>query len=337
MNERRAFACAVPHPTNLFADSRLALNPCSLVSPGWGVTRRVPCPGHKGVPCSHMFDYSNLLGAIERPQPILEIQCPISFEPVSVAGLLFGIHWLMREPVLESIAGAKAELAKDIGATLSALADLSAGIDTQTTLLQREFLKQYHRDQRMVETRCPNVFTVGPVSGGSVWRRIVGERVALQLYCQAPGVWHPTVDGGRYELTLERAWLRAMAPYLIGLTKVLKLAVPLAAPVLGMVDQATTDLYRNQIDVTAKLVAALPGELGINLEDADLMSSPDSHVRSIEGSSLRSLRSLLESVDSQQEWGHLVPLLTPEGHLLWLCANTWSPTKCENCWSQERP
>ena len=128
------------------------------------------------------------------------------------------------------------------------------------------------------------------------------------------------MDGGRYELTLERAWLRAMAPYLIGLTKVLKLAAPLAAPVLGMVDQATTDLYRNQIDVTAKLVAALPGELGINLEDADLMSSPDSHVRSIEGSSLRSLRSLLESVDSQQEWGHLVPLLTPEGHLLWLCA-----------------
>ena len=125
-----------PHPHDFFSLIRDGFELTLTRFPGLGVTRRVPCPGHKGVPCSHMFDYSNLLGAIERPQPILEIQCPISFEPVSVAGLLFGIHWLMRDSVLESIAGAKAELARDIGATLSALADLSAGIDTQTTLLQ---------------------------------------------------------------------------------------------------------------------------------------------------------------------------------------------------------
>jgi hypothetical protein len=38
-----------------------------------------------------------------------------------------------------------------------------------------------------------------------------------------------------------------------------------------------------------------------------------------EGTALRALRKLLDERDSQQTWGGLKKVLTPEEHYLWLC------------------
>ena len=39
----------------------------------------------------------------------------------------------------------------------------------------------------------------------------------------------------------------------------------------------------------------------------------------LQGAALRALRHFLEEQDSQQHWGGLQKVLTPEGHYLWLC------------------
>lgn len=37
------------------------------------------------------------------------------------------------------------------------------------------------------------------------------------------------------------------------------------------------------------------------------------------GSELRFIRQLLETVDKNRRWGGLTRVVTPEGHILWLC------------------
>jgi Leucine-rich repeat (LRR) protein len=59
--------------------------------PGLRINRKIPCPGHEGEACTHEFELTNLQRAIERKPPVLEIQCPVSFENVPVPGLLFGL------------------------------------------------------------------------------------------------------------------------------------------------------------------------------------------------------------------------------------------------------
>jgi internalin A len=307
------------HPHDFFSLVRDGFELTLARFPGLDVLRLVPCPGHDGSGCDHMFDYANLLNAVERPNPVLEIQCPSSFENVSVPGLMFGIHWSTTGTVIQKIEQARAELAAEIGGAREQLDELSSGIEMNVTLIQREFLKQFARDQRMIETQCPNVFTIVPVKG-RLWHRVTGERVQMRLYCQAPGVWHAPADGGRYEFTLEAGWLRATLPYIVALIKVLKLAVPLAGAVLELVDTTGAEERDAEISLMSQLVETLPSDLAISIEDAALVEA-----RQLEGAPLRSLRRLLDTLDPSRQWGGLRPVLTPEGHLLWLCEEHTRP------------
>ena len=49
------------------------------------------------------------------------------------------------------------------------------------------------------------------------------------------------------------------------------------------------------------------------------MSNADLEPEPLQGAALRALRHLLDGQDSQQHWGELKKVLTPEGHYLWLC------------------
>ena len=53
---------------------------------------------------------------------------------------------------------------------------------------------------------------------------MTGQTLELQLYCQAPGCWHPTMEGGLYEIKEAAQWLKTIAPYLNRLISVLKYA-----------------------------------------------------------------------------------------------------------------
>jgi len=307
-----------PHPHDFFALLRDGFELTLARFPGLGVQRSVPCPGHAGIPCAHKFDYANLLNAIDRKPPILEIQCPVTFESVSIPGLLFGINWHARDAVIDRIEEARGELVGELHEAKSKIDEVSTGLEVNVRLMQREFLKLFYREQRLVETQCPNVFTITPAAGIN-WRRVVGERVNLRLYCQAPGSWHPTASGGQYQFTIQANWLRRTLPYITGLIGVLKLAVPFVGPAVGVIDSAYAKSVEYDVKLMEKLVAALPSAYN-KLVEANAITSAGQSVKAHKsGASLRSLRLLLESLDKGQVWGGLAPILTPEGHLLWLC------------------
>ncbi|MEH2254078.1 COR domain-containing protein [Nostoc sp.] len=70
-----------------------------------------------------------------------------------------------------------------------------------------------------------NVFVLR-LHGDKAWKKnLTGQKLDLQLYCQAPGCWHSTQEGGLYEINEPAKWLRAIAPYLGRLFKVLKYAL----------------------------------------------------------------------------------------------------------------
>jgi internalin A len=69
-----------------------------------------------------------------------------------------------------------------------------------------------------------------------------------------------------------------------------------------------------EIDVSEKLSAVTAGS-----------SQEEVEPRAAQGASLRAVRALLDEKDSQQYWGGLKRVLTPEGHYLWLCEHHASP------------
>ena len=298
--------------------------------PGLPIERTIPCPGHKGQPCAHEFRYDDLQRAIEKEPPVRLIQCPVSFEDVQVARLLFGLHSRTQKDVLSRI--------EDI------VEGTACRVDDLLTLTQREFAKQFARDQSFVESHCPPAFVLRPL-GAPGWREsLVGQKMELQLWCQAPGEWHPACEkrrcvhdaspqnrdydidvvkgpspeAGQYVIDVPAQWLSDIAPIVGNVVKVLKYVAPLAGPFVGVALPQYEELLKNDIKLMAELAKKLPA-----IEDdraADLADDIGVHGPGpAAGAPLRALRKLLDEEDKTQVWGGLRKVLTPEHHYLWLC------------------
>ena len=319
-----------PAPQNFFALLRDGLEFTLKRFPGLRIERKVPCPGHGGQACGHEFDLAHLERAVERNVPILEIQCPASFESVSVPGLLFGLHVSMRDEVLD----AQRKI-------LDRVEKLEGGMAELTEMTQREFTKLFNREQSRLESFCPNIFILRPstkeklimgllepVSAGASNRTILHEKMELQLYCQAPGCWHPAgfqrgitdPKTGLYQIDNPTEFLKAVAPYVKKMFKALKFA----APVIGVWTGAITpkdyeEYFKDNIRAMGKLTDRLPeSDEERELRASGKINSTEDFERA-SGSALRELRHLLDEKDKKQIWGGLKRLLTKEGHYLWLC------------------
>jgi hypothetical protein len=201
------------------------------------------------------------------------------------------------------------------------------GIHELSLLSQRQF----NALQENVDVCCPNVFTLRPV-GRLRWpKSLVGQKVELQLYCQAPGCWHPTSvqyadEGiierpglGRYEFKVEPDWIQAVTPYVRSLARVLKHAVPLAGAATAIVNPQ----FANQIGTEITLAIELTDRLTEPEDSMDARVVKTVGAREeadrLGGAALRAIRKLLDEKDPTQHWGGLRRILTPEGHYLWLC------------------
>ena len=325
-SERRhlALARALPHerylqltvrgptPHNFFALLKDGIEVTLARFPGLDIDRMIPCPGHNGEPCSYEFNYAHLQEAIERDPPIEHIQCPLSFELVSVPGLLFGLHWRLQDAVLERIDDLETTFVEGKDEILAEISELRA-------LAQRGFTSSYRREQSKIESHCPSVFVLHPRDASGWKKTIIGQKIDLQLYCQAPGEWHPTIEGGRYQVDDPANWIKAVAPYLRKLVAVLKYAAPLAGPFVGVAWPVYEEMFKNDIKLMTELVKKMPDleegrELGL-AEEVGETRGPDW----VSGAALRALRQLLDEKDPEQHWGGLKKVLTPEGHYLWLC------------------
>lgn len=305
-----------PMPHNFFDLLKEGIEVTLKRYPGLKVTRFVPCPDPNQETCRHEFDYANLIKRLERKQPKNNIECPNCLENIYVPQLLFGLHPTTEAAVFQKID----ELNQT---TQSGFSDMHSGFTELRELLQREFLRQFRHDQQFPESQCPNVFALRP-DDRSMWTKDIDQtRINLQLYCQAPGQWHPTStpeqpENGLYTIDVPKQWLQAMAPHIRRLVRVFKYASPLVSPILGKTLPDIAEAVKADVGLMNALVTKLP----------DIMDSPefrwqdDRHEDEIErlsGSALRSLRHFLDEKDPQQHWGGLKRILTPEGDYLWLC------------------
>nr|MDZ8282883.1 COR domain-containing protein [Nostoc sp. ChiSLP01] len=302
------------YPQNFFALLKDGIELTLARFPGLEIQRFIPCPGHDGEKCIHLFNYANLEKAIAK-KTIPEMQCQESFEFVSVSTLLFGLDWRTQDRVLLRID----QLEKTVVDGQEAIFDELKDMREHT---QREFTNIFRREQASIDAHCPNVFVLRPHDAKAWKKNLVGQKLNLQLYCQAPGCWHPTQEGGLYEINEPAKWLRVTAPYISRLFRVLKYAAPIVGPFVGLVnEQEYEKVFKNDLEFTKELAAKLP-ELKES-EDLDLAGKiargEDLDPERADGAALRSLRQLLEEKDPQQHWGGLKKVLTPEGHYLWLC------------------
>lgn len=297
-----------PQPHNFFALLRDGLEVTLARFPGLGIERRIPCLGHFGKPCAHEFDYDHLQKAIERQPPVNELQCPIGFENVSVPVLIFGLDWRTQDDVLKAIQALDARAERRHSERQVQHLEMLA-------LLQREFMRLWRREQSFDESHCPNVFVFRPLGARRWPASLAGEKLVLQLYCQAPGCWHPTKDGGKYSIEKPAKWIELVGPYVTRLVKVLQHTVPLVGPWMGLSFPEYEKLLKNDLALMNEFVKKLPqGEESRGSDFAERVQ-PDR----IEGAAFRGFRKLLTALDPNEDWGGLRKVLTPEGHYLWLC------------------
>jgi internalin A len=221
---------------------------------------------------------------------------------VPVSELLFGLDWRMNDQVtlwLETLRGGQRDL---------------------VAYIQRGFKRLSNQCQRLEESHCPAVFVLRPKDRDSFWEKVkqaVAPKAVLQLYCDAPGHWHPTLQGGHYEIDVPAEWLETVLPYIRGLIKVLKYAAPLVGPILGRELPDLKKAVENDITLMKALVEKLP-DLE-SLRRHGLEGSGERWPDPAQGAALRALRVVLDQKDPAHKWGGLRKVLTPEGDYLWLC------------------
>jgi len=305
-----------PNPQNFFALLKDGIEVTLARFPGLKIERKIPCLGHDDQPCIHEFNYDQLLKRYEKQRLIVE--CPEGLEDVSVTELLYGWDWRTQNLVLSRLDKLEANLGKGQEKILVGQEKILSELGELRELTQREFTQAFRREQASIDVHCPNVFVLREKgkeerSKGGWFKAIAGQTFDLQLYCQAPGCWHPTQEGGLYEIEEPAQWLKEIAPYLTKLVGVLRYAVPLIGPWLANINpQEYEELFRQDIELMKELVDNLPVH-----QDADNLASMEPE--RVQGAALRVLRYLLDKKDPQQQWGGLKKVLTPEGHYLWLC------------------
>jgi internalin A len=276
--------------------------------PGLHITRSLPCPDPKRRDCSHYFDYAQLAKRLEHKPSKPLVECPECLkDDISVTQLLFGLHYTTESAVIDSL-----------DRLIATSRSTENGFNELQELVQRQFIRQFRQEQQYLETQCPNVFVLRPRERQS-WNNSFAEQINLQLYCQKPGCWHPTKEGGLYAIDEPHQLLRATAPYLKGLVKRLKYTTPIVGPWVGIPAQEYEELIR----LDQQLMNDLSTKLDENLRDINLNSmesiTSNSNSQQFHGAALRALRKFLEKADPDQYWGNLQQVETPEGDYLWLC------------------
>jgi internalin A len=270
------------------------------------IGRKIPCPGHGDGDCPAEFDLEYLQGAMAQDPPVAEAQCPKRFKMVPISGMIFGLDWRHNDLVISKL-----------DQILELEIESKEEFRQFRAFVQREFLRALRRDQQLEDSACPTVFVLRPRGEGG-WRKwTIGRKAELQLYCDAPGHWHPTAEGGKYEIEVPPEWLKAIAPHVRGLVKVLKYAAPLVGPVLGYTLPAIEEVVKKDVELMKALIEKLPDidvRKGLDQDEAN-----ERWPNPTRGAALRELRTVLDLKDPTRKYGGLTKILTPEGDYLWLC------------------
>jgi small GTP-binding protein len=269
----------------------------------------VPCPGHHGNPCPHLFELKQLEKRLSIEKPKQTIECPESLEDVNVMKLIFGISFAPNNEILvERIRG---EIEKIIRR------ENRLQTDELIKFTQLEFIKSYQCAQEIADITCPNIFTLKRIE--SVMKEFdLTYQYKLQLYCQMPGCNHSI--GEPYNINIPKDWIIAIGPYYNKMLKILKYTLPLAMPgVKTIIDDADFDVVKPYVDSVKEYSKIFHDVKSEFIESIKSSYTPEEPIRNI--------RLLLDSVDANHNWAGLRRLVSPEGHILWLCKEHFAEYK----------
>jgi hypothetical protein len=221
---------------------------------------------------------------------------------------------------LEQVQAGQDRLEREIRESRREIRESRREIRELTEMAQREFLRAQRQAQGEPDSHCPPVFSLRPEDARRWKAKLLGERFTLRLYCNAPGQWHPTLQGGTYTIKMTPEWLKGMTPYIRRLVAVMKYMTPLIGPVLGKALPDFASEIKDDIELMKALVEKLP-EIGIDDPEAPILTSAmDQSPRLVTGAELRLLKQLLDK-HKDDNLGGLNRIYTAETDYLWLCAH----------------
>jgi len=280
--------------------------------PGLEVKRNIPCICHEIAKvtehCIWQFSFRNL---VERQEKGLDTaECQVSFSPVPISRLLYGIHPSTNDAILHQ---------------LQKLDHIGNQLDQLVNLNTRNFLRQWNLELAKLEADCPSLLTISPMDRGVLNKSTVFTKTYdVQLWCQMPGHVHPIVDGS-YELQTPEKWLATLGPWLRGLVKTLKYAVTASAPrIAEPVLLAALQRSESALDRMKEVAELLPmkperlQETGAVYQQAayDILTRKPQPAL---GTDPLEIYELLDHLDPEHKWGGLRNTISPEGDILWLC------------------
>jgi hypothetical protein len=279
--------------------------------------RRVPCICHRQreakEPCKRFYLYEDLERRIEKGKH--HVECPDTFEDVSVPTMLYGIHSSTTDQVIADLQQMRREMHEQFDA-------LQERERQQSELIGRGFTRQWNFEMQKFETECPGTFYLMPTTSHPLNpKNWVSQEYRLHLVCQHPPDPHSVGDG--YVLRQPEEWWQAIAPWLKQLITYLKHGVPMAGAVAGVAyDAATLDTLQPRLDLLEEIVSHIPDawESDNPLAQRATGERRDDRHQQVFGPALRALHSFLKETDPKHHWGGLSRTVTPDGTILWLCA-----------------
>ena len=294
--------------------------------PGLEWERLAPCPGTRkdGTACDYEFALADL-EALRWPldpaeEPIFNIRCTRCRTEHRIDALLLGLS------------PAPAKDAEKLEEILLAVHDEGAATREHVTeemkearqFIQRAFVDEWNKAQEIEEQSCPTVFALFPVDGATIMRE---STMRLQLYCMAPGCWHGIgAEGACQFQPMKEGWATA-ARWTHRAVKWLRPTAALLPGGLALAGEYaealkdTADAAKNELALTASVFKELDAIPALS-DASEARLAQGALAREHQGDvELRELKMFLDSLDFPvKPCGGLRRVRTPEGHLLWLCA-----------------
>src|SRR6266700_1110097 len=312
-----------PLPQNFFTILMNTMDVILARFEGLKVRREIPCNCHwqreETEPCPHFYRYEELVRRMEAKR--YKVECPESFNELSVPTLLYGIHISTDRQVMIDIQQGQREIKQSLK-ELEKLDVILGKLNQQSELIACNFTRQWNLEMKKMEAECPNTFFL--MSGENKPfdpKNWVSRDYRLYLVCQHPPGPHQVGDS--YQLRKAKEWWTTVGPWLNHLINFLKFAVPMGKAV-GVVVEAVEILpdikqIQANIDLLEHITQDLPDVASYDsMKDINELTQTDQYQRTV-GPALRALHNFLNEVDPSQLWGGLDKIVTPDGNILWLC------------------
>jgi internalin A len=248
------------------------------------------------------------------------IQCPSSYEDVSVPELLYGLHIATTPQVMAKVEEGQQEILRRLSILQRQDEMLLLQVNQLCEWNVRNFTRLWNLEMHKMEAECPNTFFLIPGShtpfNPKNW---FSHDYKLYLMCQHPQGPHCLAEMDGYDLRPSRDWWVTVSPWLKYLITFLKFGVPMIQAVGNVVDA----LDFKQVEAQLKLLELITEDLP-EITEGKPMRTTESQMYFRQGHTidpaLRFLHSFLKEVDPQQFWGGLQKVVTSDGNILWLCS-----------------